>query len=46
MQQKYLDKLNGQEDQIEKIDSEKQKIADERLARQKELSDLIADIKI
>jgi hypothetical protein len=46
VQQKYLDKLNGQEDEIEKIDKEKQDIADEKLAKQKELSDLIAGIKI
>lgn len=46
VQQKYLDKLNSQEDEIEKIDKEKQKIADERQEKQKELSDMIAEIKI
>ncbi|MEZ0224444.1 MAG: DUF4139 domain-containing protein [Alphaproteobacteria bacterium] len=46
VQQKYLDKLNDQEDQIEKIDKEKQKIAEERLERQKELSAMIAEIRI
>ncbi len=46
VQQKYLDKLNAQEDEIEKIDKEKQDLADQRLAKQKELGDMIADIKI
>lgn len=46
VQQKYLDKLNDQEDQIEKIDKEKQKIAEERQERQKELSAMIAEIRI
>jgi hypothetical protein len=46
VQQKYLDKLNDQEDQIEKIDKEKQKIAQERQERQNELSAMIAEIKI
>lgn len=46
VQQKYLDKLNDQEDQIEKIDKEKQKIAEERRERQKELNAMIAEIRI
>lgn len=46
VQQKYLDKLNAQEDQIAKIDAEKEKLAEQRLAKQAELSEMIAKIKI
>ncbi len=46
VQQKYLDKLNNQEDQIAKIDAEKEKLAEARLSKQAELAELIANIKI
>jgi hypothetical protein len=42
VQQKYLDKLNAQEDQVSKLDQEKQKLMDEREAREAELQKAIA----
>ncbi len=46
VKQKYLNKLNEQEDKIAGIDAEKEKLAADRLARQGELAALIATIKI
>jgi hypothetical protein len=43
---KYLDKLNAQEDEIGSIDKQKDKLAAERAERLKALQDEIADIKI
>jgi hypothetical protein len=46
LQQKYLDKFNSQEDRIDKIDAEKQSLADGRQQKQDELNKMIADINI
>jgi len=46
VQQRYLEKLNTQEDQIGKIDADKQKLASDRSARMAELQDMIAGIKV
>ncbi|MDE1153124.1 MAG: DUF4139 domain-containing protein [Micavibrio sp.] len=46
VQQRYLEKLNTQEDQIGKIDAEKQKLAEDRTSRMAELKDMINDMKI
>lgn len=46
VKQKYLNKLNEQEDKIAGIDAEKEKLAAARLEKQNELADLIAKIKI
>lgn len=46
VQQKYLDKLNDQEDRIAQLDEDKQKLTGRRLEMQKELSGMIAEIKI
>ena len=46
VQQRYLEKLNTQEDQIGKIDAEKQKLADTRASLQAELIAMINDIKV
>lgn len=45
IQQKYLDKLNKQEEQIFKIDEEKQNLSDQRRQKQAELQQMIADLK-
>jgi hypothetical protein len=42
VQQKYLDKLNAQEDLVSKLDQEKQKLTDEREAREAALQKAIA----
>lgn len=44
IQQKYLRKLNEQEDEVTKIDEMRQKLAALRTQKQKELEDLIADM--
>lgn len=46
VKQKYLNKLNEQEDKIAGIDAEKEKLAAERILKQQELAELIAKIKI
>lgn len=46
VKQKYLNKLNEQEDKIAGIDAEKEKLAAARIEKQNELADLIAKIKI
>lgn len=46
VKQKYLNKLNEQEDKIAGIDAEKEKLAAARLEKQNELADLIAKVKI
>lgn len=44
IQQRYLRKLNEQEDQVTKIDEMRQKLAELRTQKQKELEDLIAGL--
>lgn len=46
VKQKYLNKLNEQEDKIAGIDTEKEALAAQRLEKQQELAELIAKIKI
>lgn len=46
VKQRYLNKLNEQEDKIAGIDTEKEKLSEQRLARQQELAELIAKVKI
>jgi len=46
VQQRYLDKLNAQEDQISKIDAEKQKLQDDKQAKLTELKAMVADVKV
>ncbi len=46
VQQRYLEKLNTQEDQIGKIDAAKQKLADDRARLQTELLAMINEIKV
>jgi len=43
---KYLAKLNAQEDDLERLDAEKEKLSAARQHRRAELADMIADIKI
>ena len=44
VQQKYLDKLNVQEDQVSKLDQQKQALTDQRLAKLSELQKKIAQL--
>ncbi len=46
VKQKYLNKLNEQEDKIAGIDAEKESLSAQRLQRQQELAELIAKVKI
>lgn len=46
VKQKYLNKLNEQEDKIAGIDTEKEALAAARILKQQELAELIAKIKI
>ena len=46
VKQRYLNKLNEQEDKIAGIDSEKETLVAQRLQKQQELAELIAKIKI
>jgi hypothetical protein len=46
VQQKYLDKLNAQEERIEKIDAARQDLAEQRQQKQAELNEMISNIKI
>ncbi|HYD18708.1 MAG TPA: hypothetical protein VEF76_09535, partial [Patescibacteria group bacterium] len=46
LQQKYLNKMNEQEDQIARLDTERDKLAADKIAKQSELAALIAKIKI
>lgn len=46
VKQKYLNKLNEQEDKIAGIDTEKEALAAQRLEKQQELAELIAQVKI
>ncbi|MBI1214448.1 MAG: DUF4139 domain-containing protein [Alphaproteobacteria bacterium] len=46
VKEKYLAKLNTQEDELEKLDAAKEKLSALRQQKQGELSDMIADIKL
>lgn len=46
IQQRYQDKLNQQEDQIAKIDADKQKLNEDKQAKLTELKKMIADMKV
>lgn len=46
VKQKYLNKLNEQEDKIAGIDTEKETLAAQRLEKQQELAELISKVKI
>ncbi|MBI3441460.1 MAG: DUF4139 domain-containing protein [Proteobacteria bacterium] len=45
VQQKYLDKLNTQEDQVARLDKEKQELSEQRRAKQADMQDKIADLE-